>query len=146
MKVLLTVDDSEFSEAAARALVQQIRPEKTKVCVLHVVKPLSLAPLSYFGPIGDIEAVEREAVEQGKKLVGRAQQLLTKAGFKTSTLVEKGEPRAVIVDYAAHWNADLIFVGSHGRTGLDRLLIGSVSEAVLRHAHCSVEIVRAPTS
>jgi nucleotide-binding universal stress UspA family protein len=74
-------------------------------------------------------------VELGQKLVGHAEQLLTKAGFKTSTLVEGGEPRAVIVDYAAHWKADLIFVGSHGREGLVRLLLGSVAEEVLRHAH-----------
>jgi nucleotide-binding universal stress UspA family protein len=59
-------------------------------------------------------------------------------------LVEKGDPRAVIVDHAARWNADLIVLGSHGFKGLDRLLIGSVSEAVLRHAPCSVEIVRIP--
>jgi len=46
------------------------------------------------------------------------------------------------LDAASEWHADLIMVGSHGRTGLDRLLIGSVSEVVARHAPCSVQIVR----
>src|SRR5579883_1346341 len=47
-----------------------------------------------------------------------------------------------ILDEAAQWGADLIFVGSHGRHGLDRFLLGSVSEAVATHAKCSVEVVR----
>lgn len=143
MKVLLAVDDSEFSQAAVRTLLQQLRPEGTEVRVLHVVQPIPLEPYYFIGHVGDVEAAERDAVEHGEKLVGHAEQLLIKAGFKASSLVKKGDPRTVIVDYAAHWNADAIFVGSHGRRGLDRVLIGSVSEAVLHHAHCSVQIVRA---
>jgi nucleotide-binding universal stress UspA family protein len=50
----------------------------------------------------------------------------------------------VILDTAAKWHADLIVIGSHGRKGLDRFLLGSVSEAVARHAPCSVQIVRVP--
>jgi len=57
--------------------------------------------------------------------------------------LESGIPKVVIIDDAKKWGADLIVVGSHGRTGLDRFLLGSVSEAVARHAACSVEIVRA---
>ena len=58
--------------------------------------------------------------------------------------MEKADPRAAIVDYAANWKADLIVLGSHGRKGLDRFLIGSVAEFVARHAFCSVQIVRIP--
>jgi len=58
------------------------------------------------------------------------------------TDVEEGDPQAAIINYAARWHADLIVMGSHGKKGLDKALIGSVSETVLRHAHCSVEIVR----
>jgi nucleotide-binding universal stress UspA family protein len=53
-----------------------------------------------------------------------------------------GEPRAFILDEAKAWGADLIVLGSHGRHGLDRLLMGSVSESVALYAHCSVEVVR----
>jgi nucleotide-binding universal stress UspA family protein len=146
MKVLLAVDDSEFSQAAVQTVIQQIRPKDAEVRVLHVVQPVALVPYSYIGQIGDVQAAEQEAVEHGEKIVSHAEQMLMKAGFKAGSLVKKGDPRTVIVDYAAHWNADVIFVGSHGRKGLDRLLIGSVSEAVLRHAHCSVQIVRAAGS
>jgi nucleotide-binding universal stress UspA family protein len=144
MKVLLALDDSESSKAAVQKVIEQLPPENTEVRLLHVVKPLLLLPYSLVGRIEEIDAAERDAVEQGEKIVGHAEQILAKAGFKVNSVVKKGEPRAAIVDYAAHWKADIIFLGSHGRKGLDRLLIGSVSEAVLHHAHCSVEIVRAP--
>jgi nucleotide-binding universal stress UspA family protein len=54
----------------------------------------------------------------------------------------KGYPKQVILDDAERWEADLIVVGSHGRRGLTRLLLGSVSQAVAAHAGCCVEIVR----
>jgi nucleotide-binding universal stress UspA family protein len=53
-----------------------------------------------------------------------------------------GEPRGVILDAAKSWQADMIVLDSHGRRGLDRLFLGSVSEAAAIHAHCSVEVIR----
>jgi nucleotide-binding universal stress UspA family protein len=53
-----------------------------------------------------------------------------------------GGPRSVIIDEADKWGADLIVVGSHGHRGFERFLLGSVSEGVARHAHCSVEVIR----
>jgi nucleotide-binding universal stress UspA family protein len=67
---------------------------------------------------------------------------LENVGFRPTTAVKEGDPRTEIINMASEWHADLIMVGSHGRTGLDRLLMGSVSEAVARHAPCSVQIVR----
>jgi nucleotide-binding universal stress UspA family protein len=76
--------------------------------------------------------------------LARTEQVLTRAGFRVQTVLEKGDPRAVTVNQASQRNTDLFIMGSHGLKGLDRLLIGSVSEAVLRHEHCSVDIVRIP--
>ncbi len=70
---------------------------------------------------------------------------LRRAGFVTVASLRNGDPRRVIVDYAKECRADLIVVGSHGKTGLDRRL-GSVSDSVARHARCSVEIVRPPAA
>ena len=61
-----------------------------------------------------------------------------------TTAVEWGDPKSKIIDAAEQWHADLIVLGSHGRTGLERFLMGSVSDAVARHAPCSVEVVRIP--
>jgi nucleotide-binding universal stress UspA family protein len=52
------------------------------------------------------------------------------------------EIRGAILDFAKDWKADLIVVGSHGRRGLTRFMLGSVAESIARHAHCSVWIVR----
>ena len=71
-----------------------------------------------------------------------AEQRLTKAGYKVETAVEEGDPKSKIVEDAARWHSDLIVLGSHGRKGMDRFLMGSVSDAVARHAPCSVQVVR----
>jgi nucleotide-binding universal stress UspA family protein len=76
--------------------------------------------------------------------VEQAAQLLRAKGLNVSTVGEEGDPKTRIIDHAAEWHADLIVLGSHGRKGFDRFLLGSVSEAVARHASCSVEIVRVP--
>ena len=62
--------------------------------------------------------------------------------FYVSTELVEGHPKSKIIDIADNWRADMIVLGSHGRTGLSRFLMGSVSQAVVRHAHCSVEIIR----
>jgi nucleotide-binding universal stress UspA family protein len=64
------------------------------------------------------------------------------AGFQVNGVVRVGHVGATIVGVATQWHADLIVVGSHGRKGLQRALLGSVSDYVARHAPCSVQIVR----
>jgi nucleotide-binding universal stress UspA family protein len=69
--------------------------------------------------------------------------LAASVGAKNVTIeVGEGDPKDVILNIATAWSADLIVMGSHGRTGLDKLLLGSVSQAVALHAPCSVAIIR----
>jgi len=135
-KVLLAVDNSKFSDAAAEAVIRQVRTEHAEVRILYVVDLPIPIPTSFAG------GFRQESLDQGRDLVGRVERLLGKAGFKTQSVVEEGDPRITIVDFAKKWGANLIVVGSHGRKGLDRFLLGSVAEFVARHASCSVEIVR----
>jgi nucleotide-binding universal stress UspA family protein len=144
MKILLAIDESKFSEAAAQAVIRQIKPDGVEVCVLHVVEPLLLLPDFHAGTIEELRASEQRLRQRGQELVSRAEQLLRAAGFTVQTAVEEGDHRGEIIDYAAEWGADLIVLGSHGRKGLDRFFMGSVAEHVARHAACSVEIVRLP--
>ena len=67
-----------------------------------------------------------------------------KEGIKIEALTLKGEPYEVIVSTATRKNAGLIVVGSYGRTGIERLLMGSVTERVIGHAACPVLVVRKP--
>lgn len=72
--------------------------------------------------------------------------MLAKVGLNVSSEVMKPEdtPAHSILSAAEAWNAELIVMGSHGRRGFDRLVLGSVSETVALHAKCSVEVIRKP--
>jgi len=144
MKILLAIDNSKYSQLAVQTIARQFRTKGTPVRVLHVVEPvhnyISVDMIPHFVP--HIAKVEQERRKEAKELVQRAARQLRKVGFRTSEIVEEGDPKSRIVDYAANWHADLIVLGSHGWKGLGRFLMGSVSEAVTRHAGCSVEVVR----
>lgn len=86
----------------------------------------------------------KDRIPQAEELVQQTAKALSSAGFSVTTSVIVGDARNVILDVAGEWKADLIILGSHGRTGLGRFFLGSVSEAVARHALCSVQIVRMP--
>ena len=146
MKILLAIDDSKFSEAAIEAVIRQATPQKTEVKLLHVIEPIPIYPNGQawgYGP--EASQVLKEQRKEAEELVARAGQTLREKNFKVMTAIEEGNPKEVIIDSAAQWHADLIVVGSHGRKGLDRFFMGSVSEAAARHAHCSVQIVRLPS-
>ncbi|ARS89262.1 universal stress protein [Natrarchaeobaculum aegyptiacum] len=64
-------------------------------------------------------------------------------GLEVVTVVEDGDPREVILEYADEQDVDVVVMGTHGRTGIDRLLLGSVTEHVTRNAECSVLVTRA---
>ena len=110
--------------------------------VLHVVEPITLASPPQMSPSYTPELEIR--VKEGHELVEREVQKLLAAGFKAQGSVETGDIRGKILDAAAELGADLIVLGSHGRKGVQRFLLGSVAENVARHAQCSVEIVRVP--
>lgn len=144
MKILLAIDDSTFSKAATQAVVSRIRPEDAEVVVLTVVDLMN-----YFTDektaealIPNIEKTRLSRLHDASELVERAASLLRTAGFRVTVGVSEGDPRVRIVEKAEDWKADLIVMGSHGRKGFDRALLGSVSEAVARHAPCSIAIVR----
>ena len=82
--------------------------------------------------------------KQAEALVTKVADRLRSKGLKVTTKVEQGDSKSGIIDAASKWRAELIIIGSHGRKGLDRFLMGSVAESVARHAPCSVEIVRIP--
>ena len=147
MKILLAVDNSEFSKASIEMLIKKIQPENTEVHILHVVESMKLISPAYgfgTGPVfaEDYTSIIQEWRVQGEAIVSQAAKLLQSAGFKTKTIVREGDAGRRSWSMRDEWGPDLIIIGSHGRKGLDRFLLGSVSDAVARHAHCSVWIVR----
>ncbi len=138
MKILLAVDNSSSSDEAVRAVIAQHNVPGVEVRVLHAAE----LPILFEAPEMAEYIPPEESTAEAQALVAKAADQLHSAGIKASTAVVQGVPKSVILDDAKSWGADLIVLGSRGRKGLQRFLLGSVSEAVLRHAHCSVEIVR----
>jgi nucleotide-binding universal stress UspA family protein len=139
MRILLAIDDSKFSEAATRALIEQIKPSGNEVRVLHVMEPMTLGSEIY---IRDWEEVSTQLQVRAQALLKRTAEALQAKGFRAETVLEEGDLKSIIMDVGEKWPADLIVMGSHGRKGLSRFLLGSTSESVVRHAHCSVQVVR----
>lgn len=144
LKVLLATDGSDCSKAAARSLAERPWPAGTAFRILSVVEPS--APLfrpPYFSP-EMMEELRGKDMRRAQESVSSAETILCGAGIEASSTVAvpAATPKELILSEAAEWGADLIVVGSHGRRGVNRLLLGSVSEAVALHAQCSVEIIR----
>jgi nucleotide-binding universal stress UspA family protein len=146
MKILIAIDGSDFSQAALQSVTARPWPPDTEAKILNVVEPPSLLMGREMGGYDpEFEVVWKALREQAKNLVEKAAEKLREARFKVSTELIEGDPKSQIIDIANEWHADMIVLGSHGRTGLNRFLMGSVSQEVVRHAHCSVEIVRIPS-
>jgi len=147
VKVLLAIDESRYSQAALRAVIAQLRSDGTEVRVLNVVDwPADLPESLEFTPgalaSGPVMSIRDDARRLSEQLLVRTAEQLRAAGFSVSHEMREGDPRHVILQCAGEWQPDVIVLGSHGRTGLDRFLLGSVAENVVRHASCSVAIIR----
>jgi nucleotide-binding universal stress UspA family protein len=151
MKILLATDGSDCSVGAAHSLTKRPWPAGTVIKVLSVEELMVLqnqmmtSSLSSVYPASLIEELLQDAHDRASSSVETAKAILLRAGMNAvcDPATPIGEPRGVILEAAKSWPADMIVLGSHGRRGLDRLLMGSVSEAVAIHADCSVEVIRA---
>jgi nucleotide-binding universal stress UspA family protein len=147
-KILLATDGSEFSERAARSVAERPWPEGTEIEVLSVVELVLGSAQALLEPpfvdSGQLELQRAQAMKRAQNAVSGAVEILSKAFPKVSESISVllDGPKAVIIDEADKWGADLIVVGSHGHRGIERFLLGGVSEGVALHARCSVEVIR----
>jgi nucleotide-binding universal stress UspA family protein len=147
-RILLATDGSEFSARAARSIAERPWPEGTEIEVLSVVElHLGAVQALLEPPYMDNQQLElqrEEAMKRAEAAVASAVEILSKAFPKVSESISVllNGPKAVIIEEADKWGADLIVVGSHGHRGIERFLLGSVSEGVALHAKCSVEVIR----
>ena len=146
MKILLAIDGSSCSDKAVEQIARRPWPPGSKLKVLTAIElPIPPTPEAWAIPPNYFEELERAASDQARSVVERAVAKLRAAmGSEVNIKGESipGPPRVVILDEAESWGADLIVVGSHGYRAWERFLLGSVSQSVVSHAKCSVEVVR----
>jgi nucleotide-binding universal stress UspA family protein len=115
-------------------VIEQARSRDDEIRILHVVEPPSLLVAREMGGYDPaLDDVWEAELKRAQQSVGDAAERMRAKGLRVSTAVESGLTPIRILDIAAQWPADPIVLGWHGRRGLDRFLMGSVSEAVARH-------------
>ena len=142
-RILVPVDGSQTSDLALRETFKLIGVGKPELRIVHVVEAVM--------PLWDVELLNVEALREavhaaGQKILAHAEAAAHAAGISAkATLIEAragARIANVIADEARAWPADLIVIGTHGRRGMDHLLLGSVAEGVMRIAPAPVLLVR----
>lgn len=141
-RVLVALDGSPSSEAVLRFLLEIAGPLDMTVLLMRVLEPVPPVVIegSRHMVLEDVEARRRDAEEYLAPIAAA----LRAQGVETSLEVRRGHPAEEIIAAAREQRADLIAMATHGRTGLGRLLFGSVAEVVLRHAPVPVFMIRQP--
>jgi nucleotide-binding universal stress UspA family protein len=142
MRVLLAIDESEYSAEAAREVEKRLILPQTTVRVLHVVDTFVPPAAAVVEAGGSLEGVQQNVMGRFQELVDERARRLTELGVTAEGVVREGSAGKQIVHEASEWDADLIVIGAHGLTGLESILMGNVARHVVDHAPCSVEVVR----
>jgi len=137
--ILYATDFSAQAEAAFPLAVALARDYGANLTIAHVV------PMPVFAyTTGDIAAVPQSSPEEVRELLEKFDP--KDPCIRVDYQIAEGEPSTEILQMAKKCHCDLIVIGTHGRTGLSRLVAGSVAEEVMRHAPCPVLTVRCPAS
>ncbi|HKR58953.1 MAG TPA: universal stress protein [Pyrinomonadaceae bacterium] len=146
MKILLALDGSACSDAALAEVAARPWPAGSQFRVLTAYElPLMPTPEAWAISPDYCDRLTEAVREQAQKISENASVILSKAFGESVAVTSRivvGSPKSAILEEAESWDADHIVVGSHGYGTWERFLLGSVSQAVVSHAKCSVEVVR----
>ena len=142
-KILVPMDDSDCAKAALREVIKLAADRPREVQLLHVVDSLHRNEALPEGSLGVI--MQDTPRNEGLKLLEEARAILAREGIEAKpVLVESAgrRPAVVINEHVRHWSADLIVMGTHGRRGVSRLVLGSEAAEVVNRALIPVLLVR----
>jgi nucleotide-binding universal stress UspA family protein len=143
MKLLVAIDTSEHARAALDEVRRLAWPAGTTVTLLSVVRTDLYAFGEFYAPAAqEIEILVREEKKRVEALLAEHAARLAGTGLAVATRVEHGDARLVLCDVAKELAVDWLIVGSHGRRGFQKLVLGSVASHVVTHAPCSVLVVK----
>jgi nucleotide-binding universal stress UspA family protein len=138
--ILVPIDFSPYADQALEYAITLAQKLQARLTLLHVIH---LTPLTMGDSVTSIPGVFLEEVEtEAEQLINASLGRLHNAGLSGETVIVHGIPFQMIIDTAKDKGADLIVMGTHGRTGLTHVLMGSVAEKVVRLAPCPVLVTR----
>lgn len=142
-KILLTISDEVYGEAVLRFASKHEWSGKPKFYLLNVVEPVTRAVMTVMAA-DDMQRIFDQEEAAARTLLWTIETRLRNAVPDASieSLIRRGAPKEEILKVAEEIEADCMILGSHGRTGLKRFMLGSVSLAVVAHSPCTVVIVR----
>ena len=138
-KILVPTDGSVYSMRAAEYGIRIAKMLSAQILVVYVIDVVVLDQISNATERGNVELELKQA---GQRYVNYVLGLAEKEGVKSSSLLAKGRPYEQIVHLAKESNIDLIVMGTYGRRGAERVLIGSVAERVIEYAPCPVLVIK----
>lgn len=138
-KILIPTDGSETAEYAAEQAIELAKGLGAKVIAVYVVDKSSFSGIPTESVWGSMKNILED---EGQKSLKSIKEMAKGAKVELEVIIKEGSPGNVIVKASKEKNVDLIVMGTTGRTGIDKFLLGSVSEKVVRHAHCPVMVVR----
>lgn len=139
-RILVPVDGSPESHAALEFALDRYGDDETTIVVLHVFNPIETIYAAEPGAI-DQRVIERQR-ERAAAILDEAVEAASSHPGPVERVLVEGTPPAEIVDYVEEGDIDHVVVGSRGRTGLSRVLLGSVAEVVVRRSPVPVTVVR----
>jgi nucleotide-binding universal stress UspA family protein len=142
-KILVPIDFSPHAQAAIEAALSVAKHYDGSITLVHVFEPIAIA-LPEGGGFYPSPQLTDAMRETERMLHGKRDELSPRAGKAVEVVQRNGSPPHEIVELAKSHGFDLIVLGTHGRTGLAHMLIGSVAERVVRSAPCAVLTVHAP--
>jgi universal stress protein A len=137
--ILCPVDFSEASLKAVDYAREFAAATGAAIYLLHIIEPVPIPPVDTSLNYVEVEEVLEEAA---KKDLNALMSSLQAEGVNVDGTMEIGKTADIVLDKAAELNANFIIMGSHGRKGLNRLIMGSVADAVIRKSDCPVLIVK----
>lgn len=138
-RIMIATDGSDYSIRAAELGISLSKLLKAEITIIYVIDTVVLDQIS---KVGESDDIENELKRDGERYLKYIRSLAEKEDLKPNTMLLKGRPFEQIVHLAKSMSMDLIVMGTYGRRGADRILMGSVAERVIEYAPCPVLVVR----
>jgi nucleotide-binding universal stress UspA family protein len=145
-KIVCPVDFSNCAQQALKYAIELAQQFDAEICIVHAYEDPAayVTPMPMSGYVGPGAELLLELRKQLEQRLAQTKSEVEQLGVRVRSELLEGAPYRVVLDWAKEYGADLIVVGTHGHTGFTHALLGSVTERIVRMAHCPVLTIRTP--